>query len=97
MSYACGKRYYVCVTCMRGCSNTESVLLLVSNIHDIILVHIQYVLVCTGLYDLLYIPVQVCTWYIPVRTMTVCIGSEPVHTKYPVPVMRLTIPDKYVC
>jgi hypothetical protein len=58
--------------------------LLVSNIHDIILVHTQYVLVCTGLYFSSF-PVPVCTRYVPVRT-----GSEPVH---PVPVMRLTIPD----
>ena len=47
----------------------------------------QYVLVCTGLYYYTF-PVLVCTRYIPVRT-----GSEQVHTKYPVPVMRLTIPD----
>jgi hypothetical protein len=87
MSYACGKRYYVCMTCMLWCSDTESVPLLVSNIHDIILVRTQYVRVCTGLYSYL-IPVPVCTRYVPVRT-----GSEPVRTKYPVPVMRLTIPD----
>jgi hypothetical protein len=92
MSYACGKRYYVCVTvtCMLWCSDTESVplRLLVSNIHDIIFVRSQYVLVCTGLYSY-SIPVPVCTRYVPVRT-----GSEPVRTKYPVPVMRLTIPDE---
>jgi hypothetical protein len=87
MSYAYGKQYYVCVTCMRWCSNTESVPLLVSNIHDIILVRTKYVLVCTGLYSYSF-PVPVCTRYVLVRT-----GSEPVHTKYPVPVMRLTIPD----
>jgi hypothetical protein len=90
MSYSCGKQKlqnYVCVTCMLWCSNTESVPLLVSNIHDIILVHTQYVLVCTGLYSYSF-PVPVCTRYVPVRT-----GSEPVHTKYPVLVMRLTIPD----
>ena len=87
MSYACGKRYYVCVTCMLWCSDTESVPLLVSNIHDIILVRTQYVLVCTGLYSY-SIPVPVCARYVPVRT-----GSEPVRTKYPIPVMRLTIPD----
>ncbi len=87
MSCAYGKRYQMCVTCMQCCSNTESVPLLVSNIHDIILVHTQYVLVSTGLYSYSF-PVPVCTQYVPVRT-----GSEPVHTKYPVPVMRLTIPD----
>ncbi len=87
MSYAYGKQYYVCLTCMLWCSNTESVPLWVSNIHDIILVHTQYVLVCTALYSYSY-PVPVCTWYVLVRT-----GSKPVHTKYPVPVMRLTIPD----
>jgi hypothetical protein len=72
---------------MQWCSNTESVPLLVSNIHDIILVHTQYVPVCTALYSYSF-PVLVCTWYVPVRTC-----SKPVHTKYPVPVMRLTIPD----
>ncbi len=46
----------------------------------------QYVLVCTGLYYYTF-PVLVCTQYVLVRT-----GSEPVHTKYPVPVMHLTIP-----
>ncbi len=61
--------------------------LFVSNIHDIILVCNQYVLVCTGLYSYSF-PVPVCTRYVQVRT-----GSEQVHTKYPVPVMRLTIPD----
>ncbi len=30
-----------------------------------------------------------CTLYVQVRT-----ASEPVHTKYPVPVMRLTIPNE---
>ncbi len=85
--YACGKRYYVCVTCMQWCSNTETVPLLVSNIHDIVLVHTQYVLVCTSLYYFTF-PVQVCTWYVQVHT-----SSKLVHTKYPVPVMLLTIPD----
>ncbi len=88
MSYAFGKQYYVCMTCMLWCSNTESVPLLVSNIHDIILVHTQYVLVRTGLYSYSF-RVPVCTWYAPVRTV-----SESVHTKYPDPVMRLTIPDE---
>jgi hypothetical protein len=94
MLYACGKQYYLCVTCMQWCSTgapilNQSVPLLVSNIHDIILVHTQYVLVCTGLYYYTF-PVPVCTRYVPVRT-----ASEPatVRTKYPVPVMRLTIPD----
>ncbi len=51
MLYACGKRYCVCVICMLWCSNTKSVPLWGSNIHDIILVlHTQYVLVCTCLY-----------------------------------------------
>ncbi len=68
---------------------TESVALLVSNIHDIILVHTQYrdILVCTCLYYYTF-PVPVCTRSVPVRT-----DSEPVRTKYPVPVMRVTIPD----
>ncbi len=61
--------------------------LLVSNIVDIILVGTQYVLVCTSLYYYT-IPVLVCTEYALVRT-----GSEQVHTKYPIPVMRFTIPD----
>ncbi len=51
--YACGKQDYVCVTvtCTRWCrSNTESVPLLVSNIHDISLVCTQYESVeCTGM------------------------------------------------
>ncbi len=58
-----------------------------SIIHDIILVRTQYVLVCTGLYYYTF-PVPVCTEYEPVRT-----DSEPVRTKYPIPVMRFTIPD----
>ncbi len=38
---------------------------------------------------LLYIScTSLCTKYVPVRT-----DSEPVHTKYPIPVMRFTIPD----
>jgi hypothetical protein len=61
--------------------------LLVSNIHDIILVHTQYVLVCTSLYYYTFV-VPVCTWYVQVRT-----GSEQVRTKYPIPVMLFTIPD----
>jgi hypothetical protein len=90
MSYACGKRYCVCVTCMLWCSDTESVPLLVSSIHDIILVHTvtpsHFELVCNTLYCYSY-PVPVCTRYVPVRT-----GLELVRTKYPVPVlMRLTI------
>jgi hypothetical protein len=88
MSYAFGKQYYVCVTCMLWCSNSESVPLLVSNINDIILIHTQYVLVRTGLYSYSF-RVLFCTWYAPVRTV-----SESVHTKYPDPVMRLTIPDE---
>jgi hypothetical protein len=46
-----------------------------------------YRLICTRLYYYT-IPVPVCTWYVRVRT-----GSEPVRTKYPIPVMRFTIPD----
>ncbi len=69
MSYGCGKRYCVCVTCMKWCSNTKSVPLLVSNLHDIILVHTQYVLVCTCLYHYTrYVPVR--TRYVLVRTGT---------------------------
>jgi hypothetical protein len=48
--YDCGKLYCVCVTCMQWCSNTKSVPLSVSNIHDIIQLHTQYILVCTCLY-----------------------------------------------
>ena len=67
MWYACGKQYSACVTCMRWCSNTEKVPLLVSIIHDIILVRTQYVLVCTGLYYYTF-PVP-STYYFPrVRT-----------------------------
>jgi hypothetical protein len=89
MSYACGKRYSVCVSCMWWCSNTKSVLLLVSNTHDIILVRTlwQYVLVCTSLYDYTF-PVPVFTWYVLVRTVTLS-----VRTKYPAPVPLFTIPD----
>ncbi len=60
---------------------------MVSNIDDIILVRTQYVLVCTSLYYYTF-PVPVCTWYVLVRT-----GSEPVRTKYPIPVMLFTIPE----
>ena len=72
MLNASGKRYCVCVACMLWCStvgNTKSVPLIVSNIHDIILVRTQYVLsmywsvlfcvFCTGTY-----------WYVLVRTGT---------------------------
>jgi hypothetical protein len=89
MLYAYGKLCNVCLTCMLWCSNTESVHLLVSNIHDIILVHTKYLLVCTGLYYYTF-PVPVCTWYVLVRT-----ASEQVCTKYPVPVMHITIPDGF--
>jgi hypothetical protein len=61
-----------------------------SIIHDIILVRTQYVLVCTYLYYYTF-PVPVCTKYILVRT-----DSEPVRTKYPIPVMRFTIPDDHI-
>jgi hypothetical protein len=101
MWYACGKRYYVCVTCMLTsmlwCSNTESVpraRLLVSTYiivfwYILAITHWQYVLVCTGLYYYTF-PVPVCTRYVLVRT-----ASEPVCTKNPImiPVMRFTIPD----
>jgi hypothetical protein len=71
MLYACGKKYSVCLTCMLWCSNTESVLLLVSNIHDIILVHTQYVLVCTGLYyyAFLYLRLSVLGMYLYVQLL----------------------------
>ena len=69
IQYACGKRYYVCVTCMLWCSYTESVPLLVSNIHYTVLVHTHYVLVCTGLYYYSF-PVPLCTEYVLVRTGT---------------------------
>ncbi len=46
----------------------------VSNIHDIILLRTQYVLICTGLPVCYYtFPVPVCTRYVPVRT-----ASEPI-------------------
>jgi hypothetical protein len=87
MSYDCGKRSCVCVTCMQWCSNTKSLHLLVSNLHDIILVHTQYVLVCTCLYHYTrYVLVR--TRYVPVRT-----GNVPVRTKYPVLVQPVTIPE----
>ncbi len=47
--------------------------------------HTQYVPVCTSLYQHRF-PVPVCTKYVPVRT-----ASEPLRTKYPVPVMHVTI------
>ena len=47
----------------------------------------EYVLVCTRMYYFTF-PVPVCTKYVPVRT-----SSEPVRTKYPIPVMWFTIPD----
>ncbi len=50
----------------------------------------QYILVCTGLYYCTF-PVLVCTRYV-----LVCTGSEPVHTKYPVPVIHFTIPDGFL-
>jgi hypothetical protein len=74
------------MTCMWWCSNTESVPLLVSNTHDIILVRTKYVLVCTSVYDYTF-PVPVCTRYVPVRTVTLS-----VRTKYPDPVPLFTIP-----
>jgi hypothetical protein len=69
MSYDCGKRYCVSVTWMRWCSNTKSVPILVSNLHDIILVHTQYVLICTcpSLYHY--------TRYVLVRTMYVLVRT----------------------
>ena len=78
---------------MWWCSNTESVPLLVSNTHDIILVRTEYVLVCTSLYDYTF-PVLVCTWYVLVRTV-----SLSVRTKYPGPdlVRPVTIPDAEDC
>ncbi len=60
---------------------------LVSNIHDISLVHTQYILICTCLYYYLF-PVPVCTRYELVHT-----ASEAVLTKTPIPVMLFTIPD----
>ena len=63
MWYACEKRYCVCMACMLWCSNTKSVPLRVSNIHDTILVRTKYVLVCTGLYYHTF-SVPVCIWYV---------------------------------
>jgi hypothetical protein len=72
---------------MLWCSNTTSVPLLVSNMHDISLVQTQYLLVCTSLYYYA-IPVPIHMKYmIPLHTRT-----EQVHTKYPVPVTWFTIP-----
>ncbi len=90
MWHTCGKQYSqaACVTCMQWCSKTELVPLLVSNIDDIIVVHTEYVLVCTSLYYYTF-SVPLCTWYVLVRT-----SSKPVRTKYPIPVMRFTIPDE---
>jgi hypothetical protein len=71
----CGKQYSACVTCMRWCSNTEKVPLSVSIIHDIILVHTQYVLVCTGLYYYTFLVPS--TYYFPrvhTRYILVCTG-----------------------
>jgi hypothetical protein len=68
MLYACGKRYYVCVTCMLWCSNTESVPLLVFNIHDIVwyvLSTYWYLQVCTNI-DFLYQSVLGTYSYVPV-------------------------------
>jgi hypothetical protein len=76
---------------MWWCSNTESVPLLVSNTHDIILVRTEYVLVCTSLYDYTF-PVPVCTRYVLVRTV-----SLSVRTKYPDLVQPVTIPDDGQC
>ena len=73
---------------MWWCSNTESVPLLVSNTHDIILVRTEYVLICTSLYDYTF-PVPVCTRYVLVRTVILS-----VRTKYPDPVPLFTIPDE---
>ena len=73
---------------MSWCSNTESVPLLVSNTHDIILVRTKYVPVCTSLYDQTF-PVPVCTRYVLVRTV-----SLSVRTKYPDRVRPVTIPDE---
>jgi len=75
---------------MWWCSNTESVPLLVSNTHDIILVRTEYVLVCTSLYDYTF-PVPVCTRYVLVRTV-----SLSVRTKYPDLVRPVTIPDEWL-
>ncbi len=72
------------------CSNTESVPLLVSNTHDIILVRTKYVLVCTSLYDYTF-PVPVCTRYVPVHTVILSVS-----TKYPDPVPLVTIPDGFM-
>ena len=77
---------------MWWCSNTESVPLLVSNTHDIILVRTEYVLVCTSLYDYTF-PVPVCTRYVLVRTVSLSVRRR---TKYPDLVQPVTIPDEYI-
>ncbi len=52
VSYDCLKQYCVFVTCMQWCSNTEWVPLYVSNMHDFVLVHTQYILVCTLMFHI---------------------------------------------
>ncbi len=85
VSYDCGKRYCMCMTCILWCFNTKSVPKSVTNIHDFILVNTWYILVCTCQYHY--------TWYIPV-----CTGMYwyiQVHTKYTVLVLLVTIPDVF--
>jgi hypothetical protein len=83
----CGKQYCMCWTCMRWCSNTKSVPWFVSNIPVIIQVHTRYIQVCTtSMYHYTF-HVLVCTsMYLPVYVQ--------VHTKYPILVPLVTIPDE---
>ncbi len=86
MFYAGGKRYYACVTCMLWCSDTELCPYCCPTYKTLFwYIHstYQYVPVCTDI-DFLYRSVLSTYQYVLVRT------------KYPVPVMHVTIPDVWV-
>ncbi len=80
MTYDCRTRYSVCVPCILWCYNTKSVPLYVSSIHDFVMVHTG-----TAWYVLLYFVCRSMYRYILVCTL--------VHTRYPVPVHLVMIPD----
>ncbi len=85
ISYACGKRYYMCLTCMLWCSNTESVPCWCPTYMALfwyILSTYRYVPVCTDIHFL----------YRSVLGRYSCVL---VRTEYPVPVMHVTIPDVF--
>jgi hypothetical protein len=84
MLYACGKRYYVCVTCMLWYSDTE----LCSYWCSTYMTLFGTYSVCTSMYRSVLILIS-CSEYVLIRT-----ASESVRTKYPVPVMHVTIPDE---